>query len=170
MFTYKDYLNERCTYRQYYGQFVNDYTIHMVKTMIGANRILASTDPHFNDIPYQWWDHVPIGSRPAELMMQCGDHISKTAKICICKEAAQQIREAAGITKQVAMLLPKRQRLFHVTEKNADGSRKHCWVNGKCKTWQDKPAEFRLPVRRGLREYFYITLENAADWRLPETP
>jgi len=53
----------------------------------------------------------------------------------------------------------------HRSVKNADGSPARCRVNGKCKTWKTRPADFRLPVKHGLYEYFYITPENAADWR-----
>lgn len=34
-------------------------------------------------------------------------------------------------------------------------------ANGKCKVWVTRPDEFRLPVKFGLRDYDYITEENA---------
>lgn len=54
--------------------------------------------------------------------------------------------------------------LHHVTEKNADGTPLRCRVNGQCKTWKTRPDDFRLPVKHGLRNCFYITPENAKDW------
>jgi len=39
------------------------------------------------------------------------------------------------------------------------------WVyrrNGATKTWKTHPADFKIPVKRGLREYGYIT-QNEAD-------
>lgn len=59
----------------------------------------------------------------------------------------------------------------HLTLKNADGTPMRCRVNGKCKTWKRDLGDpvnmraFRLPVKRGLRECFYITLINAHDWQ-----
>lgn len=36
--------------------------------------------------------------------------------------------------------------------------------NGATKTWKTRPGEFRIPVKYGLYEYFYITDKDAADW------
>ena len=40
--------------------------------------------------------------------------------------------------------------------------------NGKTKTWVRSPLEFRIPVKRGLREYGYITQTNAQDFHTAE--
>ncbi len=52
----------------------------------------------------------------------------------------------------------------HQTEKNADGTPLRVRRNGKTKTWKTRLNEFKIPVKYGLREYFYITHENAAEW------
>jgi hypothetical protein len=39
-------------------------------------------------------------------------------------------------------------------------------VNGKCKVWKTRPAEFSLPVKFGLRDFGYITDRNAAEFHL----
>jgi hypothetical protein len=54
--------------------------------------------------------------------------------------------------------------LHHKTVKNADGSPCRCRVTGKCKTWKTRPDEFRLPVKYGLRQSFYIEPRNAHEW------
>ena len=40
--------------------------------------------------------------------------------------------------------------------------------NGKTKTWERSPLEFRIPVKRGLREYGYITQTTAQDFHTAE--
>lgn len=65
------------------------------------------------------------------------------------------------VTKQIAMTT---YGFFHVSLRNADGSAVRCRANGKCKTWKTRPDDFRLPVKYGLKECFYITPRNAADW------
>ena len=35
---------------------------------------------------------------------------------------------------------------------------------GEVKTWATRPDEFRMPVRHGLRENFYIDQDNAHEW------
>lgn len=68
------------------------------------------------------------------------------------------------ITKEQAIALQYRNRLEHVTAKNADGTPVRCRVNGKLKTWKTRPDEFSLPVKHGLYRCFKITQENAKDW------
>lgn len=53
---------------------------------------------------------------------------------------------------------------YHVTLRNADGTAVRCRANGACKTWKTRPDDFRLPVKYGLKQCFYITPSNAKDW------
>jgi hypothetical protein len=68
------------------------------------------------------------------------------------------------ITKEQAMALPYRAELHHVRARNADGTPVRSRVNGQCKTWKTRPYAFRLPVKHGLRDCFYISEDNAKDW------
>lgn len=68
------------------------------------------------------------------------------------------------ITKKQAQDLPYRKQLEHVSQKNADGTPVRCRVNGQVKTWKTRPEHFRLPVKYGLKTYFYITQDNCSDW------
>jgi hypothetical protein len=72
------------------------------------------------------------------------------------------------ITKEQAMAFDHRKELWHVSEKNADGTPVRCRVNGKCKTWKTRPNEFRLPVKHGLRNCFYIDERSAWVWYDPK--
>lgn len=71
------------------------------------------------------------------------------------------------ITKEQAENLSYRTELWHKTLKNADKTPVRCRVNGKCKVWKTRPTEFKLPVKYGLKECFYITPENAENWYIP---
>ena len=71
------------------------------------------------------------------------------------------------ITKQQAVAAQYRQEFWHRTVKNADGTPARCRVNGACKVWKTRPDEFRLPVKHGMYDCFYITESNAAEWRIP---
>jgi hypothetical protein len=42
--------------------------------------------------------------------------------------------------------------------------------NGKTKTWKTRPGEFRIPVKYGLYEYFYIDNRNADEWSTVPLP
>lgn len=69
------------------------------------------------------------------------------------------------ITKDIAKNLRGGTELRHKKLKNADGiSAVRCRVNGQCKVWATRPNDFKLPVKYGLKDCFYITPDNAADW------
>lgn len=61
-----------------------------------------------------------------------------------------------------------RQTFYHCTIKNSRGLPVVCRVNGKCKTWKKQTDKFKLPVKYGLRDCFYITNDNAYEWCLTE--
>ena len=55
---------------------------------------------------------------------------------------------------------------YSKTLKNADGSRLRARRNGKTKTWKTRPAEFKIPVKRGMYEYGYIDQKFAHFWTI----
>ena len=71
------------------------------------------------------------------------------------------------ITKSQATSASYRKEYWHTNIKNADGTPARCRVNGKCKTWKTRPDDFRLPVKYGLKQCFYITPLNASEWYDP---
>jgi hypothetical protein len=60
----------------------------------------------------------------------------------------------------------KGQTLIHKTRKNSNGLPYNVRVNGKVKTWQTRPNDFQLPVKRGLYDCGYITHHNGDDWQI----
>ena len=56
--------------------------------------------------------------------------------------------------------------LHHLTLRNADASPLRARVTGRIKLWITRPDEFRLPVKHGLRDSFYITERNAHEWTI----
>lgn len=77
------------------------------------------------------------------------------------------------ITKLQAMT--HRGEFWHMTLEGADGKPVRCRVSGACKTWKTRPNDFRLPVKHGLKQSFYITnvddgiqQVNNHQWCLPE--
>lgn len=115
LFTRKEYMGSnlgdrveaRRLHRRYYAQFVNDDVINAVVRSIGADRILASTDEHLNDIPLQDWDRIcgaiARGSdiqwtggrvfRTAIKFEDVGDYATLAGLCCVAKEAARQYIE-----------------------------------------------------------------------------
>jgi hypothetical protein len=79
------------------------------------------------------------------------------------------------ITKELAVTLRVGQELWHSFLTGADDKPIRCRVNGKCKTWVRTPAKWKLPVKYGLKNCFYIaegthpqTEQASWRWSLPE--
>jgi hypothetical protein len=68
------------------------------------------------------------------------------------------------LTKEQAVALRHGATLEHVRTKNADGTPARCRVTGKCQTWKTRPGDFKLPVKHGMYDSFYITPANADVW------
>ena len=68
------------------------------------------------------------------------------------------------LTKEECINAYYRQTFYHISEKDSRGFPVQCRVNGKCKTWKTRPNEFRLPVKYGLKQCFYITESNNQEW------
>ena len=58
--------------------------------------------------------------------------------------------------------------LHHKTFRNANNSPLRARVNGKIRLWKRRPDYFELPMKHGLRTYFYITPDNIDEWELSE--
>lgn len=55
-------------------------------------------------------------------------------------------------------------KFWHRTIINADGTPARCRKTGKLKTWKTRPQDFKLPVKHGLKNSFYLTPENIGEW------
>lgn len=101
VYTRADYMSEpyevRSTgkpHRRYYAQFVNRNTINQVVARIGSKRLLASTNPHLNDIPLKEWDNLSGSLILARTFKSTGDSCTLGGLVCAAKEAARQYIES----------------------------------------------------------------------------
>jgi hypothetical protein len=73
------------------------------------------------------------------------------------------------VTKETLEAALATQAYLHFEHKflrNTDGTRQRARATGAMKTWKRAPESFRLPIKRGLREYGAITEMNMDDWEL----
>ena len=93
MFTRKDYMSDKCTHEEYYGQLVTQgMKDHIVRAIPQA--LAKSTDPHFNDISLSTWDRLGMVYSLRSEFKELGDIRSKAGIVCVLKEAARQVKEA----------------------------------------------------------------------------
>lgn len=97
---------------------------------------------------------------------------SLASEIVECLSLAKTVKERRDLERFYALVGPAvtvesvgcHSEFWHRTDRNFDCSPVRCRANGKVKLWKTRPTEFRLPVKYGLRECFYITPHNAHDW------
>lgn len=64
------------------------------------------------------------------------------------------------VTKGQAMEARNATMFLSKEYQNADGTPARYKRTGKTKEWKRQPERFSVPVKRGLKEYGYITEEN----------
>ena len=73
------------------------------------------------------------------------------------------------ITLKLAKELKHGTILYHMTQRNADGTPQRWRVNGKPKTWVRSPERVRVPLKHGLYDYDYLTESDLDLLTLDET-
>ena len=68
------------------------------------------------------------------------------------------------MTKQDAVSAKHGDSFHHVSVKNSDGTPARCRVTGACKTWKRDLERFKLPVKHGMYDSFYLEPFNAEEW------
>jgi len=82
------------THEEYYRQFVTPGILYLVESRIGIDAVRASKDEHLNDIPLSKWDDMePFARGIAWKLKEAGDGWSKSANVCIAKQAARMLIE-----------------------------------------------------------------------------
>jgi len=73
------------------------------------------------------------------------------------------------MTPSQARSLTRGQWVYHTTLTNADSTPLRARCNGQIQEWR-RSGEWRIPMKHGLRNCFYITPENYAEWQLDQEP
>ena len=97
IYTRKDYMTDKCTHAEYYGQVVTQVMKDHIARAIPQS-LARSTDPHFNDIPLSTWDRLGMVYSLRAEFEELGDFRSKAGIVCVLKEAAQQVKEEFRVT------------------------------------------------------------------------
>lgn len=98
MFSRADYMADKCSFEQYYNQFVTLGRMQAVVYQIGLNKILKSKDEHLNDIPLKKWDNIFFVDSVSKDLEKHGDYLTLAGKVCIAKACAKQIKKNYSTT------------------------------------------------------------------------
>lgn len=83
-------------HRAYYGQFTTPAIQAMIADYIGIEKLRASTDPHFNDIPLARWDSLQsfiLRTAGRKIATTQSGGVSLSDCVCVAKEAARRFLE-----------------------------------------------------------------------------
>jgi len=93
-----EYMACNISHHDYYMQ-AGRHLIADVERVIGRGRIVASTDPHFNDIPLKWWDgffHLLRGSsHPAALALSKREFLRAARQIIAPRARLSRVHRRA---------------------------------------------------------------------------
>ena len=102
--TRAEYLDKKCTHREYYGSIVKDARIFFDKQdRIVQQAMLCEDQKHFNTvghengIPLHVWDRLgsdlSLRGRMSRACRERGDYLTAAGIVCILKEAVRQAIE-----------------------------------------------------------------------------
>lgn len=94
--TRKSYLSGSSSHAEYYGQFDSPEVRRAILNVIPMFDLMASTDPHFNDIKLSHWDAIQLPEETrCKLAVANGCQVSsvysQTGVICLTKEVAKRM-------------------------------------------------------------------------------
>lgn len=98
MYTRKQYLNQECSFEQYYGQFITGAVRHNLTSRKGfLDKLSESKKDNFSDVTsLKVWYSFDGGSIATDKMKECGDYLTKAGLVCIYKLAARQMLKERG--------------------------------------------------------------------------
>lgn len=96
------------------------------------------------------------------------DNVNPEAYLHGVADQIDKDKREGKLTPQTALTA---QNFWHRTITRKDGvTPAEARRNGATKTWKTRPGEFKIPVKHGMYDYFYITQADADDWSIIPLP
>lgn len=139
--------------------------VRMDGVIIEAFNWRDSTDgtyksPSAEEVPVQWDDGTKGYANKAWLQPLASEPVILSF--------SQAVLPLVSLTRDIAIQSGHGRIFYHRTERNRDGTALRCRVTGKCKVWKTRPHDYRLPVKHGLKNSFYLTHRNSDVWLLTD--
>ena len=92
----KSYLSGSSSHAEYYGQFDSPEVRRAILNVIPMSHLMASTDPHFNDIKLSHWDAIRLPKVTRCMLSAANGHetsiiFSHSDAVCLAKMVATRI-------------------------------------------------------------------------------
>lgn len=97
-FTRNDYMSNRCSHAEYYGQFDSPAVRNAILRVIPMSDLMASRDPYMNDIKLSRWDSIRLDRETLRNLTIANGHptgtslvYSKSDIVCLTKTIASRM-------------------------------------------------------------------------------
>ena len=98
-FTRYDYLSKQCTHAEYFGQFGSPAVRRAILRVIPMSDLMASRDPHMNDIKLSRWDNIRLDGEALRKLTIANGHADASGHyvyaqsdiVCLAKEVAKRM-------------------------------------------------------------------------------
>jgi len=95
--------------------------------------------------------------------------LSKEISECFSRAQIKELHDLQRLYVATALPITREtitdaNEFWHRYMRNADNSPVRCRKTGKTHLWKTRPTDYRIPVKCGLKESFYITPEIAINW------
>lgn len=97
-FTHNDYMSNRCSHAEYYGQFDSPAVRNAILRVIPMSDLMTTTDPCMNDIKLSHWDSIRFDRETLRNLMMANGHTngtslvySKSDIVCLTKTIASRM-------------------------------------------------------------------------------
>lgn len=92
----QEYMQNKISHEEYYGQFVDEFLRQLVANRFSKERLarVYQTDKHFNIIHLYEWDGMALwldNKIFRASLKSAGDFYSVSSAVCTLKEAARQV-------------------------------------------------------------------------------
>ena len=98
-FTRNDYMSNRCSHAEYYGQFDSPEVRRAILNVIPMSDLMASRDPYMNDIKLSRWDNIRLDGEALRKLTIANGHADASGHyvyaqsdiVCLAKEVAKRM-------------------------------------------------------------------------------
>lgn len=116
--------------------------------------------------------------RPEDLIPVSGDMLSDRLQTLtetlerlesLTLDPSEDPKTDQSLTLDLARDLSLGDIVYSLYYRNADQTPQRYRINGKVKTWKTRPEDIKIPVKRGLYEFGYLTPDNLNHFSLSES-
>lgn len=90
-FSRKEYMENKCTHKEYYDQFITPAGIELVSKSVAFKKLMKNNSEDLSSVTINFWDLIGTAHDAVALLNSKGDTWSLASAVCINKAIAEHI-------------------------------------------------------------------------------